>query len=338
MRRMQVVGPLVCPVLVGRDDLLALAARRIEEAGAGRGHVLFLAGEAGVGKTRLLGSIERLAAASGFGSRAAARIRATSRFPGLSSSSSPAPMRRSDALAALRRADRGAPRQARRGARGRCASPSAAAHPRHRRRPRGRGVGADARRARGPPPGGRPDARGPRDRRATDHRGAAADRGDIPQRRALPTGADARLAGSAARPATGRGGAAPTAHARRDRDHGVAAPRVRPAAATRRRRGDPRPHRRHPPPRGGAHRADGRGGRRRPPGPGRVGGRPGRRRPARGPRHPRGRDPRPRRAPLAGRPAGRADRLGHRALVRARPARGRRGCRDREPRGARWPG
>ena len=52
-----VVGPLVCPVLVGRDDLLALAERRLAEAADGRGHVLFLAGEAGIGKTRLLGSI-----------------------------------------------------------------------------------------------------------------------------------------------------------------------------------------------------------------------------------------------------------------------------------------
>src|SRR6187455_3053535 len=42
---MHIVGPLVCPVLVGRDDLLALAERRLEQAREGRGHVLFLAGE-----------------------------------------------------------------------------------------------------------------------------------------------------------------------------------------------------------------------------------------------------------------------------------------------------
>lgn len=47
------------PVLIGRDDLLALARRRLESAGKGVGHVLFLAGEAGIGKTRLLGAIER---------------------------------------------------------------------------------------------------------------------------------------------------------------------------------------------------------------------------------------------------------------------------------------
>ncbi|HVL54729.1 MAG TPA: AAA family ATPase [Vitreimonas sp.] len=60
------VGPLVCPILVGRDDLLELAARRLEAGQSGRGHLLFLAGEAGVGKTRLLGSIERRAQALGY--------------------------------------------------------------------------------------------------------------------------------------------------------------------------------------------------------------------------------------------------------------------------------
>jgi len=57
---------LICPVLVGRDDLLELADRRLSEARAGRGGLLFLAGEAGVGKTRLLGAIERRAGAAGF--------------------------------------------------------------------------------------------------------------------------------------------------------------------------------------------------------------------------------------------------------------------------------
>ena len=66
MRAMNTVGPLVCPILVGRDDLLALAERRLDDAREGRGHVLFLAGEAGIGKTRLLGSIERRAATLGF--------------------------------------------------------------------------------------------------------------------------------------------------------------------------------------------------------------------------------------------------------------------------------
>jgi DNA-binding CsgD family transcriptional regulator len=61
-------GPrsLVCPILVGRDDLLEHADRRLAEVGAGSGRFLLLAGEAGLGKTRLLGAIERRAAASGF--------------------------------------------------------------------------------------------------------------------------------------------------------------------------------------------------------------------------------------------------------------------------------
>ena len=54
------------PVLVGRDDALALAERRIGEVGKGQGHLLMLAGEAGIGKSRLLDSILRKAKAAGF--------------------------------------------------------------------------------------------------------------------------------------------------------------------------------------------------------------------------------------------------------------------------------
>jgi DNA-binding CsgD family transcriptional regulator len=60
------LGPLLSPLLVGRDDLLALADRRIEETAAGRGQVVLLAGEAGIGKTRLLRAILRKAEAAGF--------------------------------------------------------------------------------------------------------------------------------------------------------------------------------------------------------------------------------------------------------------------------------
>ena len=51
---MSTAGTLVSPILVGRDDLLDLADRRLAEVRSGRGHLLFLAGEAGIGKTRLL--------------------------------------------------------------------------------------------------------------------------------------------------------------------------------------------------------------------------------------------------------------------------------------------
>jgi DNA-binding CsgD family transcriptional regulator/tetratricopeptide (TPR) repeat protein len=54
------------PVLVGRDDLLALADRRLTATAAGHGELLFLAGEAGIGKTRLLTEIAARAAAQGF--------------------------------------------------------------------------------------------------------------------------------------------------------------------------------------------------------------------------------------------------------------------------------
>ncbi|HET7702972.1 MAG TPA: AAA family ATPase [Candidatus Limnocylindrales bacterium] len=51
---------------MGRDDLLEHADRRLAEVRAGSGRFLLLAGEAGLGKTRLLGAIERRGTASGF--------------------------------------------------------------------------------------------------------------------------------------------------------------------------------------------------------------------------------------------------------------------------------
>ena len=61
-----------CPLLVGRDDLLELADRRLDDAIAGRGQLLLLAGEAGIGKTRLLAAIRRKAEARGFSAIAGA--------------------------------------------------------------------------------------------------------------------------------------------------------------------------------------------------------------------------------------------------------------------------
>ena len=63
---MSQIGPLVCPLLIGRDDLLELADRRIAEAAGGRGHMLLLAGEAGIGKTRLVRAVIKKAEAAGF--------------------------------------------------------------------------------------------------------------------------------------------------------------------------------------------------------------------------------------------------------------------------------
>ena len=57
---------MLCPILVGRDELLALADRRLSSSRAGAGHILFLAGEAGIGKTRLLDAMMQRAGLLGF--------------------------------------------------------------------------------------------------------------------------------------------------------------------------------------------------------------------------------------------------------------------------------
>jgi len=63
---MSQVGSLLSPVIVGRDDLVDLAQRRLDEVRGGGGHFLLASGEAGIGKTRLLGAIGSLAAGRGF--------------------------------------------------------------------------------------------------------------------------------------------------------------------------------------------------------------------------------------------------------------------------------
>ena len=60
------LGPLLSPLLVGRDELLTLTSQRLDDAAAGHGRSLLLAGEAGVGKTRLLKAILRKAQQAGF--------------------------------------------------------------------------------------------------------------------------------------------------------------------------------------------------------------------------------------------------------------------------------
>lgn len=58
-------GPVLCPILVGRDDLLEQIDRLIADARDGRGRALFLSGQAGLGKTRLIGAAARKADAAG---------------------------------------------------------------------------------------------------------------------------------------------------------------------------------------------------------------------------------------------------------------------------------
>ena len=64
--RMTLVRSVQSPLLVGRDDALQLADRQLAEAAAGRGMGVLLAGEAGIGKSRLMWAILRKAEALGF--------------------------------------------------------------------------------------------------------------------------------------------------------------------------------------------------------------------------------------------------------------------------------
>ena len=58
-------GSVLCPVIVGRDDILELFDRLIAEVRRGRGRTLFLSGAAGLGKTRLIRAVARKATAAG---------------------------------------------------------------------------------------------------------------------------------------------------------------------------------------------------------------------------------------------------------------------------------
>jgi DNA-binding NarL/FixJ family response regulator len=62
---MSSAGHVQCPILVGRDDLLELFDQLIAEANAGRGNAVFLSGQAGLGKTRLIRAAARKAEAAG---------------------------------------------------------------------------------------------------------------------------------------------------------------------------------------------------------------------------------------------------------------------------------
>ena len=57
-------GVIQSPVMVGRDSFLALAEGRLAAAEAGSGQLLFVAGEAGIGKTRLLSGLTPAASPS----------------------------------------------------------------------------------------------------------------------------------------------------------------------------------------------------------------------------------------------------------------------------------
>lgn len=58
------IVPAVCPVLIGRAGSLALLSERVLNLGSGSGSTLVIAGEEGVGKSRLAGEAIRLARSS----------------------------------------------------------------------------------------------------------------------------------------------------------------------------------------------------------------------------------------------------------------------------------
>jgi predicted ATPase len=59
------VPQVLCPVLVGRDEEARLLRAALTAARAGRGSTVFVAGEAGIGKSRLVREVTRTAAESG---------------------------------------------------------------------------------------------------------------------------------------------------------------------------------------------------------------------------------------------------------------------------------
>jgi DNA-binding CsgD family transcriptional regulator len=63
---MPLVGTIQCPILVGRDDLLAHGDRLIADVLLGNGRVVFYSGQAGLGKTRLIRAIVHKAESAGF--------------------------------------------------------------------------------------------------------------------------------------------------------------------------------------------------------------------------------------------------------------------------------
>ena len=54
-------GPLRATALIGRESEVAAVRHAVSRAGGGSGGVLLVAGEAGVGKTRLIAEAVRLA-------------------------------------------------------------------------------------------------------------------------------------------------------------------------------------------------------------------------------------------------------------------------------------
>src|SRR5438105_3347961 len=61
MQQVVVAQPTVAPAMIGREVALAAMVRLIEQAGAGQGQCILVAGEAGLGKSRLVAEARRWA-------------------------------------------------------------------------------------------------------------------------------------------------------------------------------------------------------------------------------------------------------------------------------------
>ena len=61
MRHTGIVGQVLCPILVGRHTEIQALESALDEAMAGRGGCVVVTGEAGIGKSRLLRELARLA-------------------------------------------------------------------------------------------------------------------------------------------------------------------------------------------------------------------------------------------------------------------------------------
>src|SRR4051794_6377955 len=61
----QLSRPTLCPIMVGRESVLQIAEHALEQALAGRGCTLFITGEAGIGKSRLVKAVSARASERG---------------------------------------------------------------------------------------------------------------------------------------------------------------------------------------------------------------------------------------------------------------------------------
>ena len=58
--------PLLCPQIIGRTPEFAALGLLVEQAKGGQGHIALIAGEAGIGKSRLVSELKTSAVAQGF--------------------------------------------------------------------------------------------------------------------------------------------------------------------------------------------------------------------------------------------------------------------------------